>query len=107
MPENFAHAGRNGTYGRSDTDWGEAGALTASAYITKHFGDVYLDIPRKQAFGINGCRVIKLNETAKTVKLTIKEELGYSHEIVIQTNTGERFTRSLMANETGVYEIDL
>jgi hypothetical protein len=37
MPENFAHAGVDRTHGRSDSGWGEAGALATAAWISVKF----------------------------------------------------------------------
>ncbi len=107
MPENFAHAGKNGTYGRSDTDWGEAGALSASALITSQFGDVYIDASRKQAFGIDGIKVIEISTANKVIHLIVKEELGYPRTIVFKTDTGHRFVRKISAHQTDTYEFTI
>lgn len=98
MPENFAHGGFNGQYGRSDTDWGEAGALTASAFITNHYGDVYIDTKRNEAFGINGCRVEEVSRKGNLVELKVKDELGYARNIVFKTSNGKRFDKYINAN---------
>lgn len=107
MPENFAHGGTNGTYGRSDTDWGEAGALTASAFITNHYGDVYIDAMRKNAFGINGCRVEEFKKRGNLIRLKVKEELGYARKIVFKTSKSKRFVEFIGANASATYEFHI
>jgi hypothetical protein len=37
MPENYAHSGRDQPSGRSDTCWGECGALSTSALVLNHY----------------------------------------------------------------------
>ncbi len=107
MPENFAHGGINGTYGRSDTDWGEAGALAASAFITNHYGDVYIDVGHNNAFGINGCRVEEFKKKGNLVMLKIKEELGYARNIVLKDNNGKRYSKFIGANASATYEFHI
>lgn len=56
--DNYAHAGSDTGFGaRVIPGWGCGTACAATALAQKYFGDVYIDIPRKKAFGINGCRV--------------------------------------------------
>lgn len=107
MPENFAHGGFNGQYGRSDTDWGEAGALAASAFITNHYGDVYIDAKRNNAFGIDGCRVEEMNRKGNLIKLKVIDELGYSRNIVFKTSNGKRFDKSINANTSVTFEFHI
>jgi len=44
MPENYGHAGRDVPAGRSDTCWGESGALTSVAWLRHKFPDLIEDL---------------------------------------------------------------
>jgi len=40
MPENYGHGGSDEPSGRSDTCWGECGALTTAALVERHYPEV-------------------------------------------------------------------
>jgi hypothetical protein len=40
MPENYGHGGTDEPSGRSDTCWGECGALTTAAFLERRFPDI-------------------------------------------------------------------
>ncbi len=92
-PESLAHGGADGTSGRSDSGWGEAGALAASAYVTRHFGQVYVDELHGKAFGIDGLRVVDVETSAAGLQVRIEEALehGRPREVVIRTRDGRVF----------------
>ena len=89
MPENFAHAGRDGTHGRSDTGWGEAGALAAAAWVETHYGGLYVDTDRGEAFGIDGCKVQEVIAEEGGLRIRVTEELGTSREVLLRTDRGQ------------------
>ncbi len=99
-PENFAHAGYNGTFARSDSDWGEAGALSAAALVENRFGGVYLDTERGVGFGIDGCRVISVEKKNNGLRIEVAELLGRGRKVVLATDKGQRRILSLRANGT-------
>ncbi|MFV1980725.1 MAG: hypothetical protein ACC655_06190, partial [Rhodothermia bacterium] len=43
MAENYGHGGTDEPSGRSDTCWGECGALTTAALVERHYPEV--DVP--------------------------------------------------------------
>jgi len=54
-PENVYHGGPSDCIGGwSGFNWSAGGGLTASAYLQRKFGDVWVDGERKQAVGIDG-----------------------------------------------------
>jgi hypothetical protein len=57
MMENVYHEGPGGTPIGPFTifSWGNGAALEASAKVRDRFGEAYVDLKRKQAFGIDGC----------------------------------------------------
>ncbi len=99
-PENFAHTGYNGVFARSDSDWGEAGALSAAALVENTFGGAYLDTKREKGFGIDGCEVRSLEKSGTGFRIEVSELLGYSREISIVTDKGRRRTLALRANQS-------
>jgi hypothetical protein len=52
--ENYGHGGTDSPAGPSSFDWGTGSALAAAAYARHRFGDVFLDLDRGAAFGIDG-----------------------------------------------------
>ena len=99
-PENFAHAGYNGTFARSDSDWGEAGALAAAALVENIYGGAYIDTMREKGFGIDGCGVTSLEKNGAGFQVEVAELLGYSRKITIVTDKGRRQQVALQANQT-------
>lgn len=58
--EHYAHAGLDvPIYGHVLFDWGSGSTASAAALIEARYGGLYVDVPRKQAFGIDGCTVTK------------------------------------------------
>jgi hypothetical protein len=87
-PESLAHGGANGTSGRSDTGWGEAGALSAAAYVIQHFGHVYVDTQRGHTFGIDGVRTFSEKLVGNSLEFVVEEALGRTRTITIRTADG-------------------
>jgi len=60
MMENIAHGGPAPADGSAVGPftiytWGNGAAMSAAAKIRDRYGDVFVDAPRRQAFGIDGC----------------------------------------------------
>ncbi len=47
MPENYGHSGTDKPAGRSDTCWGESGALTSVAWLRVHYPALVTDLPAR------------------------------------------------------------
>lgn len=85
VAENYAHFGHDHPIvGFLDSDWGTGSACYAAAYAQKHFGDIYVDMPRMRAFGINGCRVEELSEEAGRISLVVESYVERGEEILIK-----------------------
>ena len=57
MIENYAHGGYDSPGVRSGFDWGEGSAAACALIATQRFGEVYVDVPRRHVFGIDGVNV--------------------------------------------------
>jgi hypothetical protein len=85
VAENYAHFGHDHAVpGFLDSDWGAGSACYAAAYAQKHYGDIYVDVPRGRAFGINGCRVDSLQESDGRLVLRITNHIEPVEEMVIK-----------------------
>jgi len=72
--ENYGHLGFDyGTLGYLEADWGTGSACQASAYVQKHYGDIFIDLPRERAFGINGCFVDEFKKEGDKIYLEVRK----------------------------------
>lgn len=54
--ENYGHSGDDGaTPGYIHFDWGSGSSASTAACVERKFGDIYVDVERQKAFGVNGC----------------------------------------------------
>ena len=98
-PESLAHSGADGTSGRSDTGWGEAGALSSAAYVMQHFGHVYVDVQRGHAFGIDGVMSSEAKIVGKSIEFELHEALGRQRSLRMQLSDGRNLRIELNPNE--------
>jgi len=71
--ENYAHNGFDRViWGYLEPDWGAGTAVYASAHAMKFYGDLFVDLKRDNAFGINGCNVKKLQREGSRIKLDVE-----------------------------------
>jgi hypothetical protein len=60
VAENYGHAGWDiKIQGYVMPDWGMGSAASSAALAQARWGDLYLDVGRGRAFGIDGCRVLR------------------------------------------------
>jgi len=72
--ENYGHSGLNAKIeGYVMPDWGAGTAVTAAALAHVRWGDIYIDAARGNAFGINGCRVIKAELRQSSFNLEVEK----------------------------------
>ena len=89
VTENYAHFGHDHPVtGFLDSDWGAGSACHAAAYVQKHYGDIYVDVGRMNAFGINGCRVDGLEERDGALVLDVTSHVDPGTEVVIRLAGG-------------------
>jgi hypothetical protein len=87
MMENIAHGGPGSEPIGPFTiyTWGNGAALASYAKIRDLYGDVYLDLERRQAFGIDGC-----GATLDGDSLTILDPYGREELLLRDSAGGER-----------------
>ena len=79
--ENYSHGGHNRVIaGYLEPDWGAGTAAFATAHAAKFYGDVYVDLPRGNAFGINGCAVKRFDKEGDTARLEIESLVPDLHD---------------------------
>lgn len=89
VTENYAHFGYDhATPGFLDSDWGAGSSCSAAAYAQKHYGDIYIDLPRGKAFGINGCLVSSFEESGDVVSLGVKVHVETGAELRLRLQDG-------------------
>lgn len=96
--ENFAHGGTSGTDGIgvfTIFDWGCGSAAASAAMVKATFGDIYVDIDRKQAFGINGCEA-----TWEQEQIRILETVGKTRPVKVVFSDGRTLDVQLPAKES-------
>jgi hypothetical protein len=76
--ENYGHVGGDLPSGRPGFDWAEGLYLTSAAWVRRRYGDVYVDLGRRRAFGINGA-------TARWAEgeIVVEERLGIARELEV------------------------
>jgi len=93
--ENYAHGGRTSPQGEgmgvfTIYDWGNGAAAEAAMRILDHYGHVYVDRTRNQAFGIDKVKVLRsgkawelINETdrARTIRVVFEDGTSMTEDI--------------------------
>jgi hypothetical protein len=104
MMENVAHMGPARADGSAIGPftiftWGPGTALAAAAKLKQLYGDVYVDVGRGWAVGVDGC-----DATLGGTQLTVHERFGRS-EVNAVSSTGDRM--SVPINDDGVGTVNL
>lgn len=87
VAENYGHFGYDyRTTGYLQSDWGAGSASAAAAYTGKHFGDIYVDVERARAFGINGCRVESVERSGGTILLEVVKQIESGLEVLVKVS---------------------
>lgn len=77
IEENYAHFGYDApTPGYLEIDWGAGSSLYAAARILPEHGDIYVDVPARHAFGIDGFAVREFALDGDVVRLEIADLLS-------------------------------
>ncbi len=76
MPSDYAHDGTDSpTPGPVRFDWGSGSACAAAAWVQRRYGDLFVDVGRGHAVGLNACRVAKARITGDVLEIDL-ERLG-------------------------------
>jgi hypothetical protein len=104
--ENYGHGGRTSPEGEgmgvfTIYDWGNGAASEAAMRILDHYGDVYIDLERNIAFGIDKIKVQRIsdewelkNETGKQRTIRVVFSDGSSREIRITDTASVEFPKN-------------
>ena len=85
VAENYGHFGYDHrTSGYLESDWGPGSACQAAAYVQKHYGDIFVDTVEKRAFGINGCRVNRLEVHDDLLSLEVQSQIDSVTGVVVK-----------------------
>jgi hypothetical protein len=85
VTENYAHFGYDHAVpGFLDSDWGAGSACHAAAYAQMHYGDIFVDVGRMRAFGINGCRVDRVEEVDGKLELDVDFHVDPVVDVVVK-----------------------
>jgi hypothetical protein len=109
VTENYAHFGYDHAVpGFLDSDWGAGSACHAAAYAQKHFGDIYADVDRMKAFGINGCTVRSMEDVGGRLVIEVVSHIDPEVEAVVRLAGGDPETavevNGVLARRTGAGE---
>jgi hypothetical protein len=85
IPENYGHSGEDRFVpGSIHFDCGSGSSASAAAYVERRFGDVYVDVEQKKAFGINGCIIDQVAlEKGKPISFVMRKQLLKFEEMKI------------------------
>lgn len=85
--ENYGHLGYDDrTPGYLESDWGTGSACFAAAYAQGHYGDIFIDVRRMKAFGINGCRVRRTHRYGEKLMLEVEKHIDAALDVVIKAS---------------------
>jgi hypothetical protein len=103
--ENYGHGGQDAPAGPTTFDWGTGSGLAAAAYARHRFGDVFLDLDRKQAFGIDGVIVKGCDVGPDSAALDLVTQVSGLDETLLRAAGGARGSYRLSVNdeERGVF----
>jgi len=84
MYENYGHTGSDFRVpGQITFDWGVGTGSMATAYVKKHFGDLFIDFKEKLIFGIDGLLIKNFEFNEKFVSI-IFEQISNNTNILIK-----------------------
>ena len=95
--ENYGHTGHDeASAGYLSPDWGCGTSLYASGLALKNFGQVFVDVKEKIAFGTDRCTARFIKATEDLCQIEINDPDGKSLDIVLADNPGRN--KKLLVN---------
>ncbi len=83
--ENYGHQGWDAiTSGYLSPDWGCATALYASGLTFRHHGQIFVDVTRRQAFGIDGCQARFVSAKGKNATIEVSGPIETELVVVVE-----------------------
>ena len=87
ISENYGHSGRDERIQNFILfDWGNGTAATATAYVKKHFGDLFIDYKEMLVWGIDGLLLNTFDFKLDVVKINLKKLLD-KKDIIIKARS--------------------
>ncbi len=104
--ENYGHTGSNfRTPGHIAFDWGVGTAATATAYVKKFFGDIFIDFSEELIWGIDGIQINSFNITNQEVIIEYYK-ISSKKEILIKTRNPPTNSIKIVLNRVLIGEFD-
>ena len=90
VTENYGHSGNDlRVPGYIMFDWGVGTSASATAYVKKHFGDIFIDFKEKIVWGIDGINIKSFKFEVQSVKIFIDKIPGKKYIIFKGRNSPE------------------
>ena len=87
--ENYGHTGYDTPAGASGFDWQVGSGLVATAFLLRDYGDLYINLDRGHAVGVNGCVVTDwkysadLAQQKATIDITLDDQIERDRPLAI------------------------
>jgi len=83
ISENYGHSGRDERIHNFILfDWGNGTAGTITAYVKKHFGDLYIDFKEQFVFGIDGLNIKSFSFQEEEVNIELEKIEGKDNILI-------------------------
>lgn len=82
--EAYAHRGEDTQWTSTSYDWGVGTNLTAIAHLEESYGDVYVDLDRVMAVGLDGCIVRDLQVEGNEVRIELVGRVNRSTPLLLK-----------------------
>jgi len=83
ISENYGHSGRDERIHNFILfDWGNGTASTITAYVKKHFGDLYIDFKEQFVFGIDGLNITSFSFKEEEVSIELEKIEGKDNILI-------------------------
>jgi len=99
VTENYGHSGYDFRVpGFMMLDWGVGSSASATAYVKKHFGDLFIDFKEKMAWGIDGLIVRKFDYIDKKIIIDYEKIPDKKYILVKARNPPDENSELIMNN---------
>ncbi|MHA1358481.1 MAG: hypothetical protein ACTSRC_10225 [Candidatus Helarchaeota archaeon] len=106
--ENYGHSGNDYRVpGYIFPDWGIGTSASATAYVKKHFGDLFIDFKEQKVWGIDGILIQSVEFSANHVRLSAAFIPRKDHVLLKARDPPEHFIEVFLNNRSlGLIESD-
>ncbi len=82
--EAYSHRGEDTPWTGTSYDWGVGTNLNAIAHLEELYGDVYVDLDRMVAFGLDGCIIRDLRVEGNEVRIELADKVNRSTPLLVK-----------------------